>query len=123
MSVIHGRDVNIYNAQGNVVIAASKSCVIRKTSAVHEVANPNSSTSVMVKPGRTQWSASMSHLVTTNKGGIPLVGQMVIITYKVNGNSTFRGTALVSDAEITSTIGNLSQGSIKLTGSGDLEEL
>ena len=65
----------------------------------------------------------MNHLVTTTKGGIPLVGNSYTITYKVGSSSVFHGVALCVEAEMTSTQGNLAQGSLKLQGSGPLREL
>lgn len=122
MSVIHGRNVNIYNGN-NVLIAAAKSCSIHKTAELIEVADPSNSGTKKYITGRTSWSISLSHLVTTNKGGIPMVGSIYSITYKVGSTSVFTGTAICTEAEITSTVGNLSQGSIKMQGSGPLSEV
>lgn len=122
MNVEHGRDVNIYNGN-NVLIAASKSCSIHKTVELIEVANPSNSKAKKYITGRTSWNISMNHLMTTSKGGIPLVDSSYTITYKVGSTSVFTGTAICTEAEITSTVGNLSQGSIKFQGDGELSEV
>ena len=122
MSVIHGRNVNIYNGN-NALIAAAKSCTIHKTVEMIEVANPSNNKAKKYITGRTSWTISLSHLVTTNKGGIPMVDSSYTITYKVDSTSVFTGTAICTEAEITSTVGNLSQGSIKFQGDGELSEV
>ena len=122
MSVIHGRNVNIYNGN-NALIAAAKSCTIHKTVEMIEVADPSNSGTKKYITGRSSWTLSLSHLVTTNTGGIPMVGSSYSITYKVGSTSVFTGTAICTEAEITSTVGNLSQGSIKMQGSGPLSEV
>lgn len=119
---IQGRDVNIYNGN-NALIAAAKSCTIHKTVEMIEVADPSNSGTKKYITGRSSWTISLSHLVTTNNGGIPMVGSSYSITYKVGSTSVFSGTATCTEAEITSTVGNLSQGSIKMQGSGPLSEV
>lgn len=122
MSVILGHDVNIYNGN-NALIGAAKSCIIHKTVRMFEVASPTNADSEEFVPGRTNWNVSMNHLVTTNKGAIPLVGNFYTITYKYGSTSVFTGKVLCVEAEMTSTQGNLAQGSLKLQGSGPLSEL
>lgn len=120
MAIIHGRNVNIYNSSGTVLLAAAKSCTINVTGDTEEIASPNSGTAREYLPGRTTWTVSLSHLVTTNEGGIPLVGTSYTIKYKVGNTQVYSGTVICVDATITSTVGNLSQGSIKMQGSGAL---
>lgn len=122
MSVTLGHDVNIYNGN-DALIGAAKSCIIHKTVEMMEVADPTNPNAKKVVPGRTSWSATMNHLMTTNKGAIPLVSSYYTITYKVGSTSVFQGVALCVEAELTATQGNLSQGSLKLQGSGPLSEL
>ena len=72
MSVYLGHDVNIYNGN-NALIGAAKSCTIHKTVEMIEVADPSNPTTKKFVPARSSWSVTMNHLVTTTKGGIPLV--------------------------------------------------
>lgn len=122
MSVYLGHDVNIYNGN-NALIGAAKSCIIHKTVEMIEVADPSNPTTKKFVSARSSWSVTMNHLVTTTKGGIPMVGSSYTITYKVGSSSVFQGVALCVEAEMTSTQGNLAQGSLKLQGSGPLGEL
>lgn len=123
MAIIHGRNVKIYNNSGTALLAAAKSCIVNKQCNTEEVASANSGTAREFIPGRTSWTVDLSHLVTTNKGGIPLVGTSYVIKYMVGSTAVYSGTAICTDASITSTVGNLSQGSIKMQGSGELSEL
>jgi len=122
MAIIHGKNVKIYNASGTNLIAAAKSCVITKSGDTEEIASTSSGTAREFLPARTTWSVDLSHLVTTNKGGIPLVGTSYTIKYMVGTTQVFTGTVICTEASITSTKGSLSQGSIKMKGSGELTE-
>lgn len=120
MAIIHGRNVKIYNSSGTALIAAAKSCTINMSGDIEEVASTSSGTAREFIPGRTTWSVDLTHLVTTNQGGIPLVGTSYTIRYMVGSTQVYTGTVICTEANITSTLGNLSQGSIKMKGSGQL---
>ncbi len=120
MAIIHGKNVKIYNSSGTVLSADAKSCIITKTGDTEEVASTSSGTAREFIPGRTTWSVDLTHLVTTNQGGIPLVGTSYTIRYMVGSTRVYTGTVICTEASITSTKGGLSQGSIKMKGSGEL---
>lgn len=119
MSVILGKELKIYNGS-NALISGAKSCVINKQADSIEVASASNATAKTYIAGRYGWSVSISHLITTNQGGIPMVGQTYTITYKVGSTSVYSGTAICVEAEISGTVGNIAQGSIKLLGTGPL---
>lgn len=120
MSIIHGRNVKIYNASGTALIAGAKSCTIHKQGDTYETASATDGKAKTFMPGRTSWTVSLNHLITTNDGGLPLVGTQYVIKYMVGSTQVYSGTVICTDADITSTLGNLSQGSIKMQGSGPL---
>lgn len=119
MSVILGKNLKIYNGN-NALISGAKSCVINKQAENIEVASASNATAKTYIAGRDGWSVSISHLISTNQGGIPMVGQTYTITYKVGSTSVYSGTAICVEAEISGTVGNIAQGSIKLLGTGPL---
>ena len=120
MAIIHGGKIQIFNNSGTVLIAAAKSCTIHKQSDTLEKASSSSSTDKEYEPGRTSWSIDLSHLITTNTGGIPLVGTKYLIKVMVNGSQAMSGTVICISADIQATMCNLSTGSIKMLGSGAL---
>ena len=120
MSVILGKNVKIYNASGTALIGGAKNCVVQVAAEAIEVANASNGTAKGFIAGRTSWQVSLSHLLTTNQGGIPLVGTSYTIKYMVGSTAVYQGTALCTEAEISGNVGNLAQGSIKMIGNGPL---
>ena len=121
MAVIQGRDIRIFNGDG-VIIAAAKSCTLKKSCEMIEKSSSTSATDREFIAGRTDWSIELSHLVISDAktGGIPLVRQTYTLTIKVGDASVLQGSAICTEATITSTIGNLAQGSVHFRGSGPL---
>ena len=120
MSVIHGRDIKIYNSGGTAaLIAAAKSCTIHKQCQALGVASPTDGQNEYYIAGRKSWSIDLSHLITTN--GVTLnEGTMYNIRVLIGSGVTWVGTALCTQCDIQGTQGNLGTGSIKLLGSGPL---
>ena len=115
-----GKNVKIYNASGTALIGGAKNCVVQVAAEAIEVANASNGTAKGFIAGRTSWQVSLSHLLTTNQGGIPLVGTSYTIKYMVGSTAVYQGTALCTEAEISGNVGNLAQGSIKMIGNGPL---
>ena len=119
MAIIHGRDIKILNSSSTALIAAAKSCTIRRHADSIETASDNDNTSKHYVAGRKEWSIDLQYFVSTD--GVTLEeGTTYNIQVKIGNTSTWTGTVLCTDCEVTATIGNLSQGSIKLLGNGPL---
>lgn len=119
MSVIHGRDIKIYNSGGTALIAAAKSCAIHRQCQALAVASATDSDHENYLPGRKGWSIDLSHLITTD--GISLdEGTYYNIQVIIGSGTTWVGRALCVQCDIQGTVGNLGTGSIRLLGSGPL---
>ena len=119
MSVIHGKDIKIYNNSGTALLAGAKSCTIHKSCDTIETAS-GSQTDRTYVPGRTSWTVDMDYLVTTGVDGIPLVGTTYKIKVMVSGTQALSGDVICTECDIQATMGNLSRGSIKMQGTGAL---
>lgn len=119
MGIIHGKDIKILNSGGTALIAAAKSCTIRRHSDAIETASATDQTSKHYIAGRKEWSIDLQYFVSTD--GVSLEeGTMYNIQVAIGSGVTWAGQVLCTDCQIDATIGNLSQGSIKLLGSGPL---
>ena len=119
MSVIHGKDIRIYNSGGTALIAGAKSCSIEKECESFEVASESDGDNTHVIPGRKSWSIDMSHLITTN--GVTLQeGSYYDLSVVIGSGVTWEGRALCTECDIQGTMNNLATGSIKLIGNGPL---
>lgn len=119
MGIIHGKDIKILNSSSTALIAAAKSCTIHRHSDAIEVASATDQNNKHYIAGRKEWSIDLSYFVSTD--GVTLEeGTTYNILVAIGSGVTWAGQALCTDCEITATIGNLSQGSIKLLGSGPL---
>jgi predicted secreted protein len=121
MSFIQG-DIYIFNGNG-AVIAAAKSCTIKRHCGAIEKASASNATEREYIADRSEWSIELSHLVVSDAptGGIPMIRQTYTLTVKVGDTSVLQGAAICTDATITSNVGNLAKGSISFQGSGPLE--
>lgn len=119
MGIIHGKDIKILNSGGTALIAAAKSCTIRRHSDAIETASATDQTSKHYIAGRKEWSIDLQYFVSTD--GVSLEeGQTYSIQVAVGTAATWTGSVLCTDCQIDATVGNLSQGSIKLLGNGPL---
>lgn len=118
MGVIHGKDIKIYS-NGGTLIACAKSCSIHKDCETIETASTNQTDKTFIT-GRSSWSIALSYLVASGLQGIPMVGSSYSISVMVSGSQAATGTAICTECRIDATMGNLSQGSIKLQGTGPL---
>jgi predicted secreted protein len=120
MSVIHGKDIRIYNSGGTAdLIAGAKSCSIKRQCKVIEVASANDGDNEYNIHGRKSWSIDISHLITTN--GVTLQeGSYYDLSVVIGSGVTWVGRALCTECDIQGATGNLATGSIKLIGNGPL---
>ncbi len=119
MSVIHGKDIRIYNSGGMALIAGAKSCSIKRQCKSIEVASADDGDNEYNLPGRKSWSIDMSHLITTN--GVTLQeGSYYDLSVVIGSGVTWVGRALCTECDIQGTMNNLATGSIKLIGHGPL---
>lgn len=119
MGIIHGKDIKILNSGGTALIAAAKSCTIHRHSDAIEVASSSDQNSRHYIAGRKEWSIDLSYFVSTS--GVSLEeGTIYSIQVAIGSGVTWVGQALCTDCDIQATMPNLSQGSIKLLGSGPL---
>ncbi|MGX8694944.1 MAG: hypothetical protein ACSW8D_01040 [Prevotella sp.] len=119
MGIIHGKDIKILNSGGTALIACAKSCAIRRHADAIETASASDATSKHYIPGRKEWSIDLQYFVSTD--GVTLEERtMYNIQVTIGSGVTWVGQALCTDCQIDATVGNLSQGSIKLLGSGPL---
>ena len=123
MSIIHGRNLKIYSGYG-AIIGAAKSCSIHTQGDVIEAAGASSGTARTFTPGRTSWTIEVNHLVTSDEPTGKLLATNSIVSISVmNGNSQIlSGTAIITEATIVATKGSLANGSIRLQGTGPLNQ-
>jgi hypothetical protein len=119
MSVIHGRDIKIYNSGGTALIAAAKSCTIHRQCQALPTASASDGDNEHYIAGRKGWSIDLAHLITTNDVTLD-EGTTYNIRVLIGSGTTWVGTALCTQCDIQGTQGNLGTGSIKLLGSGQL---
>ena len=120
MSVIHGKDIRIYNSGGTAdLIAGAKSCSIKRQCKSIEVASADDGDNEYNLPGRKSWSIDMSHLITTN--GVTLQeGSYYDLRVVIGSGVTWVGRALCTECDIQGATGNLATGSVKFQGKGPL---
>lgn len=121
MNFVLGKNLIIANASGTALIAAAKSCTIRKEQELIETASPTSGTEKTFVGGRTEWSISLSCLTVAAGTDLDRVGSSPV-TVKVmeNGTEIKTGTAIFAVCEIAATIGNITKGAFTLQGTGPL---
>ena len=118
MGIIHGKDIKILNSSSTALIAYAKSCTIHRHSDAIEVASSDQNSRHYIA-GRKEWSIDLSYFVSTS--GVSLEeGTIYSIQVAIGSGVTWVGQALCTDCDIQATMPNLSQGSIKLLGSGPL---
>jgi len=121
MSIIHGRNIKIFSGSA-ALVAAAKSCTIHCQGDYLETASASSGKAKTFTPGRTSWSIDISHLLNTSEptGKLLAVNDVVSIKVMNESNQLLQGTAIIIDANIVATDGNLGTGGCKLLGTGEL---
>lgn len=129
MAHILGNDLIIAIATGSetpTAIASSKSCDIETNCELKEISSPTSSIYRTYIPGRKTWRVVVSFLVQTTASAVlsaKNIGTTYALKAYIRNNSSvdyFQGTAILQQAKITGTRGNLLTGSWVFIGSGDI---
>ena len=125
MATLLGKNLQILkNTTGSTyaaVVAMAKSCEVSIECDSQDVASPTNGGWRYLIAGRKSWSISVGYLVSA--GSFPAEAVMVgtIITIRVSdGTVQMQGNALVQTWKVSGTVGNLTQGSFKLVGTGPL---
>lgn len=120
--MIHGKDIIIRDADGNNIIAASKSCDLDLSVETIETCSTRSGSYREFIRGRKEWTISISYLVTNINESFNLFGEKVQITIldKKNDGDYLTGEAICTKCKITATTGSLVQGSFVFQGTGVL---
>ena len=110
-----------------VAIAAAKSCTITKRVEAIETANSVDGRAKSYIPGLREWSVSVRALVTSMPDFFANPGQTVRLSIAVRDNEgeytadRVTGNAIIENAKITGTVGNLATAEVKFLGTGALE--
>ena len=129
MAHILGNDLIIAIATGSetpTAIASSKSCDIETNCDLKEISSPTSSIYRTYIPGRKTWRVVVSFLVASSSLGVlsaKNIGTTYTLQAYIRENSSvdyFQGTAILQQAKVTGTRGNLLTGSWVFVGSGDI---
>jgi predicted secreted protein len=120
MSIIHGRNIKIYNASGTALLAAAKSCTIHAQGEAIEKSSETYARDREYTTGRSTWSIDLAYFVTAVTDGILLVNTMYQIRVVVGTSTVLQGYVICTDCDIQATAGNLASGSIKMQGTGPL---
>ena len=118
--MINGRNLLVY-ADG-VAVAAAQSCKINVKVEDREISRPDFGDTLVFKPGRYEWSVSVSTLVTEFLSRFSNVGQTVQLTFGVRDTEdSMTGTAILTKSEVSASVGSLVKGSFTFQGVGVLE--
>ena len=117
--MILGKDIQIFGSSG-ALIAASKSCVIRKSNKAIEVSSSTSGDYEDYVAGRHSWTVDISYLIASDVSTLDMEGNVYTLNIKV-GNSTVKsGQALCVQCDIQASTSNIATGSVKFQGKGPL---
>lgn len=116
---------NILVLRNGTAIAGTISDEIQAGSELLEISSPTSGDWKEFMAGRKEWSLNVSFLVTQN-GDISMLlvtGTTYRLQIKPRNSSlgSVSGNAILKVCKITSTKGNLAQGSFQFVGTGPLE--
>lgn len=129
MAHILGNDLIIAIATGSetpTAIASSKSCDIETNCELKEISSPTSSIYRTYISGRKTWRVVVNFLVASSSLGVlsaKNIGTTYTLQAYIRENSSvdyIQGTAILQQAKITGTRGNLLTGSWVFIGSGDI---
>ena len=129
MAHLLGNDLIIATGQVGgtlTAIASSKSCDIDLNCELKEISSPSSSVYRTYTPGRKTWRVTVNFLVQTTASAVlsaKNIGTTYALKAYIRNNSSvdyFQGTAILQQAKVTGTRGNLLTGSWVFQGSGDI---
>ena len=124
--MIKGNDLIIATVNGQTVtpIASARSCDVYEACDLREVSSPSSSVYRTYVAGRKTWQVTVNYLllsgVTAKLGAVGTSYQLSMYVRNNYNGDRVGGTAILKEARITGTRGNLLQGSWVFQGSGDL---
>ena len=109
------------------VIGGSKSCELSYGCDVIEVTSVDSQTAKSFIAGRSEWTVTLSYLVTDVTAHTLSVGTEYTLYFGQRnggaiGTTFLKGKAILKSVKITATRGHLIQGSIVFQGSGPLTD-
>ena len=117
--IIHGK--NLILKVNGVAVAGARSCELTVQAEEIEVSSASQGRWREFIAGRKEWTMSCSQLVSEIENNADMVGQTVSVSFVVKGTSDYlNGVAIVTQWTCTGTIGNLSQGSFRFRGTGDI---
>lgn len=122
----NGNNLLIYfngSVIGGTANSAERSNEINTSCETLEVASPSTGSWRTYITGRKEWSVTVNYLVpaVANITEVLRVGQSYTLAVKnQSGTTLMSGTAICQQAKVTSTRGNLIQGSFVFKGSGEL---
>lgn len=103
------------------VVAGARSCDVNVEGDQIETSSPSDGQWRHYIAGRKGWSITVGYLMSV--GTFPTEAEMVNTTVTIrvsDGTVQMQGTAIVKAWKATGTVGNLTQGSFQLLGSGPL---
>lgn len=127
--MINGKNIFILAGEDEssaTIIAGTRSNEVRVTCDNIEVSSPTSGQWREYLAGRSGWTVSTGFLVgdASRIKDLLKVRKHFLLAFasKVDGNTTveLKGWAILTECQITSTIGNLVQGSFRFVGTGPL---
>lgn len=122
--ITHGRNILILKEDGSAVVAAARSCEISTACELIEICTPKTKKYREYTTGRTDWDITLNYLVTDAPTDLLCEGQTIKIMVGIRGSlDSLEGDAIIQSCKITATIGNLSQGSFVLKGTGPLMKI
>ena len=116
---------NILILIDGAAVAGTRANEIQVGGELIEIASPDTGQWRAFIAGRKEWGFTSGWLVTTHADIKRLLWQGRTVTVRIigRGDSTgLTGTAIVQQCALTSSVGNLAQGSFSFKGSGPLEE-
>lgn len=125
--MILGKDLIISALDGNNVyqtIAASNSCDIEVACDVKEISSPSSGVFRSFVAGRKSWTVRVNWMVYTTdtvKSKLTSVGSSFGLRMTVSGNAStdiLSGSAILVQAQVQGSVGNILRGSWTFQGSG-----
>lgn len=128
MAHILGNDLIVATVVNNVAyaIASAKSCDIDFSCDLKEISSPTSSEYRSYMAGRKIWRVTVNFMVPTDHTAViseKNVGSTYTLRCYIRGNpdiDKIEGTAILQQAKVTGTRGNILQGSWVFQGSGDV---
>ena len=128
MAHILGNDLIVAYVVNDVpyAIASAKSCDIDFSCDLKEISSPTSGEYRSYMAGRKTWRVTVSFMVATDHVAVLTeknIGQTYTLRCYIRGNpfiDKIEGTAILQQAKVTGTRGNILQGSWVFQGSGDV---